>query len=266
MKTILKSLCIISLLMSATFAKQEKLSGEERAAKFVLIKNAFRTKISADTIAKAYIYIGEKIGTRQASKEKKKGLIKFKQNFSALEKSINDPKLKNLLVYMRFSYEEFLELVNEPYSKDNAQLILDLSSSIGEGAFRIGNQLRDEIGKDPIVFDGLVPNIETIAKYYIAYTAGIKDENTVALMREAVETVAEQIDRRTRFQGNTVKMNKNINKAKYLWDIVYNFYLDIDSNGLPFIVLKTTTDLKKILTKYNFAYIKIRVKKMKTIR
>jgi hypothetical protein len=123
---------------------------------------------------------------------------------------------------------------------------------------QIANQLRDEIGRDPIVFDGLVPNIETIAKYYIAYTAGIKDENTVALMQEAVVEVSEMIDRREKYQGNTVEMNKNINKAKQLWDIVYKFYLDIDSNGLPFIVLKTTTDLKKTCTKYNKSYIKKR--------
>ncbi len=234
------------------------LSVEERAAKFLLIKNALRTKISADMVVKAYFYIGEKIGTRQASKEKDRGLQGFKSNFESLEKSINDAKTKNLIVYIRYSYDELLELITKPYSIKNAQVLLDLSTSIGEGVSQIANQLRDEIGRDPIVFDGLVPNIETIAKYYIAYTAGIKDENTVALMQEAVVEVSEMIDRREKYQGNTVEMNKNINKAKQLWDIVYKFYLDIDSNGLPFIVLKTTTDLKKTCTKYNKSYIKKR--------
>ena len=262
MKTLLILILSMGMMTSILLGKDSNLSKEERTAKFILTKHALRSKISADTIAKSYLYIGEKIGTRQASKEKNKGLKMFKENFEALEKSINDSRIKNLLTYMRMSYTELIETVNLPYSLDNAQIALDLSTSIGEGAELIAEQLRDEVGRDPIVFDGLVPNIETITKYYIAYHAGIKDENTVFLMKEAVSEVAEMIDRRSKYPGNTVEMNQNINKAKHLWDIVYKFYLDIDSNGLPFIVLKTTTDLKKTCTKYNKSYIKKRKKEM----
>jgi len=256
-------LLMLSLTNSVLFANKNTLSGEEKAAKFMLIKNALRSKISADTIAKSYLYLGQKIGTRQASKEKTRGIKMFKSNFEPLEQSINDPKIKNLVSYIRFSYDEMIELVNLPYSLDNAQVILDLSTSIGEGSQKIADKFRDEIGRDPIVFDGLVPDVETIAKYYIAYTGGIKDENTVSLMKEAVEGVAKGLKRRAEYPKNTVEMNKAINKAIKLWDIVYQFYLDIDDNGLPFIVLKTTTDLKKGITKYNKAYVKRRRAELK---
>lgn len=266
LKTTLLCLLILTLSSTDIYANKSQISGEERAAKFILIKNALRTKISADTIAKSYLYLGQKIGTRQASKEKAKALKMFKANFEPLEKSINDPKIKNLITYIRYSYDEMMELANTPYTIDNAQVILDLSTSIGEGSQKIANTYRDEIGRDPIVFDGLIPDIETIAKYYIAYTGGIKDENTVALMKESVERIAEGLKRRADYPKNTVEMNKAINKATKLWDIVYQFYLDIDDNGLPFIVLKTTTDLKKSVTVYNKSYVKRRRAELKAAK
>lgn len=264
MKINLKIILVVLLSLNInTFALENALSASDKAAKFSLIKNALRTKIAIDSMAKSYLYVGEKIGTRQASKEKLKSVKKFNTNFNVLLTSFNDKKTKNLLVYMQFSYDELIETMKSEYSLENAQVVLDLSTSIGEGAEYIANRLRDEIGKDPIVFDGLVPNIETIAKFYIAYTAGIKDENTIALMRESIESVAKQIERRVQYNKNTVRMNKNINQAKQLWDIVYSFYLDIDNNGLPFIVLKTTTDLKKVCVKYNKDYIKRRTQELK---
>jgi len=254
-KNIMKSLVIgISLLMSSQ-AFGAKLSSSEKLAKHALIKSAFRCNISAETIAKSYMYIGEEIGARQARRELQTALETFKKDHKTLTESINDPKVKNLLLFIEMSFDELADLIKQPYSLDNAQIALDLTATISEGSRHIAEVYKKAIGhSDPVSMSGLRPMFESIAKYYIAYQAGIKDENTIKLMEKTVKFCGELVDVRVKYPNNTVAMNQAINKVERLWGVVYKFYLDLDEGGLPFIVFKTTTELKNKLKTYDGLY------------
>jgi hypothetical protein len=50
-----------------------------------------------------------------------------------LQKQVRDHEIRNLLVFLDICLDEMKTTLKKPYSKDNAQIIADLSVSIQEG-------------------------------------------------------------------------------------------------------------------------------------
>jgi len=251
-KGIVKLLTIGVMMFMSTQVIQAEASPKEKQAKLKLARAAYACGLMSEKITKDYLYAGNNVGVRQAKQEMKKSLKTFEDKYKVLDESINDPKSKNLLVFMQMSFEELNDLVGQPYSLDNAQIALDLSATILEGARFIAEDLRKSVGfTDKNVVNGMRAYFESIAKYYMAYQAGIKDDNTIKLMKETVKAAGETIDNLAKDPRNTVAMNQKMNKAQRLWGVVYKFYLDIDKGGLPFIVYKTTKDLNKNIKSYS---------------
>jgi hypothetical protein len=250
-KGIVKLLTIGVMMFMSTQVIQAAAAPKEKQAKLKLARAAYACGLMSEKITKDYLYAGNNVGVRQAKQEMKKSLKTFEDKYKVLDESINDPKSKNLLVFMQMSFEELNDLVGQPYSLDNAQIALDLSATILEGARFIAEDLRKSVGfTDKNVVNGMRAYFESIAKYYMAYQAGIKDDNTIKLMKETVKAAGETIDNLAKDPRNTVAMNQKMNKAQRLWGVVYKFYLDIDKGGLPFIVYKTTKDLNKNIKSY----------------
>ncbi len=253
----LLKLLFIAMALLITQVTQAKTSSSEKAAKLKLTQIAYSTGFYAERLTKAYLYKGNNEAVRQSSAELKKVPEKFLKAYEILDQSINDEKNKNLLLFMKMSYDELADLITQPYSLDNAQIILDLSATILEGAKFIADDLKKSSHIQDKYISGISINFESIAKYYMAYQAGIKDDNTINLMKDTVDTTEKYIDSMAKFSQNTVAMNQKMTKAKRLWGIVYKFYLDIDKGGLPFIVFKTTNDLTKITRSYQLDMEKI---------
>ena len=245
-------------IVASTQTIQAAVSPAEKLAKLKLAKTAYACGFLSTRITKDYLYAGNKVGVRQAKKEMKDSLKLFREKFKILNDSINDEKSKNLLVFMEMSFEELQELVKQPYSLDNAQIALDLSATILEGARFIAEEIKKSINfTDKNVVNGMRAYFESIATYYMAYQAGIKDDNTIRLMKETVKQAGEAIENAAKDPRNTVAMNQRMNKVQRLWGVVYKFYLDIDKGGLPFIVYKTTKDLNKNISAYSAEMLKI---------
>lgn len=260
---IIKSVMVVTLFVSiAESSKVDKLAVYED------IVSGYKCNIASETIGKSYFSIGESIGVRQARKEMDKAFILFSKRYTMLVKSSKDKKIKNLLFFIKMNYDELKYIVKKPYSMDNGQLVLDLVGSISEGSRHIATSYKKQIGyNDPVNRVGLSPKIESIAKYYIAYQVGIKDENTVAMMKSSVDFCEKNINIRLTYPANTPEMTKTISEVNDLWQIVKQFYLDIEEGGLPFIVFKTTTDLKNGNKKYAKMYkelVKARLNKTNT--
>jgi len=250
-KGLFKVLIAAVALLITTQAVQAEVAANEKQAKLRLARLAYDTGYSAEKLTKAYLYTGNNEAIRQASAEMKISQKAFGEAYKILDQSINDPKSKNLLVFMKMSYDELLDTINQPYSLDNAQVALDLSATILEGARFIANDLKESIGfKNQHLINGLSIYFESIPKYYMAYQAGIKDDNTIKLMKETVDTAGKAIEGLAKSSHNTVAMNQKMTKVQRLWNIVYKFYLDIDKGGLPFIVFKTSNDLGKTIKSY----------------
>jgi len=249
---LLKLLFVAMAILTTTQAVQAESTLQEKKAKLKLARAAYACGHMSEKITKDYLYIGNKIGIRQAKQEVENALKTFDKKFKILDESINDPKSKNLLVFMQMSFDELKDLVGQPYSLDNAQIALDLSATILEGAKFIADNLKQSVNfSDKNAVNGMRTYFESIAKYYMAYQAGIKDDNTIKLMSETVKAAGDTIEDLAKDSRNTIAMNQKMNKVKRLWGVVYKFYLDIDKGGLPFIVYKTTKDLNKNIKSYS---------------
>ena len=255
--SVLKAIAVIALFISVL-----ESSEKSKMAVYEDIVSAYKCNIASETIGKSYFSIGENVGVGQARNEINKAYITFSKRYAMLDKSLKDKKMRNLLSFMKINYDKLKDAMKEPYTLTNAQTILDLVGSISEVARHIAKISKDKIGyNDPVNRVGLSPQIESIAKFYIAYQAGIKDENTINRMKESIDFCEKNINIRLNYVGNTPEMNKTIAEVAKLWKIVKQFYLDIDEGGLPFIVFKTTSDLKNGNKKYAKMYKELIVKK-----
>ena len=258
----------ISLAVVTVFALSGVSMAEEKApstdVKVIadtvkLIDIAGKQRMLSQRIAKDYLYAGKKIAPAKANKQLRASLDELKSAHQTLVKSINDPDIANLLAFVEMSSEDFESTAKEPFTIDNAQLVIDLSESMLEGSQYVVDSLKEtvKIKESKIVGQAGKQRMlsQRIAKYYIAYQAGIKDKNTVDQMKAAVATFTESHAALMANPANTPEINKKLNEIDRLWKIVYKFYLNIEKGGLPLIVFNTTDNITKKMNKITGLYV-----------
>jgi hypothetical protein len=226
-----------------------------------LIDVAGKQRMLSQRIAKDYLYIGKKVAVSKASRQMKQSLNELVTSHKVLVDSINDPEIKNLLSFVELSIEDFKSTANEPFNLDNAQLIIDLSESMLEGSQYVVDSLKAKVKVKESAIVGKAGKqrmlAQRIAKYYIAYQAGIKDKNTVDQMKAAVATFSKAHKTLMANPSNTPEINRQLNEIDRLWKIVYKFYLNIEKGGLPLIVFNTTDDITKKMNKITELYVEL---------
>jgi len=226
-----------------------------------LIDIAGKQRMLSQRIAKDYLYAGKKIAPAKANKQLKASMTEMLSAHKVLVKSINDPDIANLLAFVEMSSEDFSATAKEPFSIDNAQLIIDLSESMLEGSQYVVDSLKKtvKIKESKIVGQSGKQRMlaQRIAKYYIAYQAGIKDKNTIDQMKAAVKTFSESHTVLMANQANTPEINRKLNQIDRLWKIVYKFYLNIEKGGLPLIVFNTTDNITKKMNEITGLYVEL---------
>ncbi len=223
-----------------------------------MVNLAGRQRMLSQRMAKDYFYAGKKINKSNALKQLKKSLEDFKKTQVLLAEEIADEEIKNLIAFVNMSLDEFVSISGETYSVDNGTIILDLSESMLEGSQYVvqaltegkaSNEIIDIAGKQRMLS-------QRIAKYYIAYQAGIKDDNTVNQTKDAVKEFDTILKKLIANTTNTMEIKKELAKVNKMWSIVYKFYLNIEKGGLPIIVFSTTDDITKKMNKIVGMYVK----------
>ena len=231
-------LIAILLLPIASFAN---ISNSE------LINIAGKQRMLSQRIAKDYLYIGKKIATSKANRQLKKSMEDFLSAHKKLLLSINNPEIKNLLDFVELSSNDFKDIASKEFDLDNAQLILDLSESMLEGSQYVFDSLQKKfkIKESKIIGKSTKQRMlsQRIAKYYISYQSGIKDKNTVDMMKETVKQFSENLDILMKNATNTPQINRKLAEIEKLWNIVHKFYNNIEKGGLPLIVFNTTDNI-----------------------
>lgn len=226
-----------------------------------LIDVAGKQRMLSQRIAKDYLYIGEKVAVSKASRQLKASLDELVSAHKVLVDSINDPEITNLLSFVELSIEDFRATANEPFNLDNAQLIIDLSESMLEGSQYVVDSLKEKVKVKESAIVGKAGKqrmlAQRIAKYYIAYQAGIKDKNTIDQMKAAVAEFADAHKALMANPSNTPEINRRLNEIDRLWKIVYKFYLNIEKGGLPLIVFNTTDDITKKMNTITEMYVEL---------
>jgi len=98
---------------------------------------------------------------------------------------------------------------------------------------------------------------QRIAKYYIAYQTGIKDENTVRSMKQTVIEFNNNLMILLTNKENTPAIQEKIDGVNKLWKIVHKFYNNIEKGGLPLIVFNTTDNITKKMNEITQLYLEI---------
>lgn len=261
-----KSIMIIAALMATTGYATAKKATTPRGAPGVqsiakLIDIAGRQRMLSQRIAKDYLYKGKKVATVKAKKQLKASLSELLAAHGTLVESINDEEIHNLLEFVKMSSEDFEAIVKMKFSKDNAQLIIDLSESMLEGSQYVVDSLTEKstVAKSKIVGTAGRQRMlaQRISKYYIAYQIGIRDSNTIEQMKEAVKAFSDAHEALKTNQGNTPEINRKLNAVDRLWKIVHKFYLGIEKGGLPLIVFTTTDKITKEMNEITGLYVKL---------
>jgi hypothetical protein len=226
-----------------------------------LIDMAGKQRMLSQRIAKDYLYAGMKIAPAKANKQLKASLEELLRTHKVLVKSINDPDIAKLLAFVEMSSEDFEATAKEDFTIDNAQLVIDLSESMLEGSQYVVDSLKKtvKIKESAIVGQAGKQRMlaQRIAKYYIAYQAGIKDKNTIDQMKAAVAEFSESHAALMANSANTPEINRKLNEIDRLWKIVYKFYLNIEKGGLPLIVFNTTDNITAKMNKITALYVEL---------
>jgi len=257
MKKLLKHMGMVILLMSVGGLGALRAAGAD-VETLKLLKTAMSSRVMIQIVAKDYLYIGNEVAVTKAKKEMATALKAFDAKQKKLANSINDPKTKNLMMFIEMNVEEIKDTITKPYSLDNAAVVVDLAEAISEGELKIASQIREKAHYKGAAFKGQRYDIEQIAKSYMAYQAGLKDDVTVRQMKKTVEHFQGLLQGMKSHKGNNVKMNQIMNRADKLWKIVHQFYIDIEEGGLPLIVYQTTQKLDNELITYSIEAIKVK--------
>lgn len=236
---------------------QTMASGDIKTLQMVYA--GMRSSVMIQIIAKNYLYAGNDIEVTKSKRGIKKALKVFDQTQQQISGALTDAKSKNMMTFITMNVDELKDLLKKPYSLDNAQEVIDLANAIAEGERKLVGVFRKKLSRTYPAGKGQWYNIIQIAKYYMAYEAGIKDTNTVREMKKAVKKMDQFMKDYKAYPNNTVEMSQIVNRMDKLWKVVKQFYADIEEGGLPIIVYQTTDKIGKEIREY--AQILVHMKK-----
>jgi hypothetical protein len=251
----------ITILSTLILFSSSNLLAQEKDKKIKLINLAGKQRMLSQCIAKDYLYVHKNIAMSKTEKELQISLKNFFQSHKILVHSIKNEEIKNLLAFVELSSNDFNQTIHKSFTLDNAQLILDLSESMLEGSQYIVDSLKNaskQKGSKIIDIAGKQRMLaQRIAKYYIAYQTGIKDENTVRSMKQTVTEFNKNLNILLTHKKNTPVIREKIDEVNKLWKIVHKFYNNIEKGGLPLIVFNTTDKITKKMNEITQLYLAI---------
>ena len=224
-----------------------------------LLNLAGKQRMLSQRIAKDYIYRGNNIAKTKANKQLEESMNRFLLAHKKLQSSVQDTEIKNLLSFVELSFSDLEDILANKFTMDNAQLILDLSESMLEGSQYTFDSLKKSFKmKESNLLDRVTEErmlSQRIAKYYISYQTGIKDKNTVDMMKQTVQQFSDNLDILMKNKSNTPQIDKKLKDINKLWKIVHKFYNNIEKGGLPLIVFNSTDKITKKMDEVTKMYL-----------
>lgn len=222
-----------------------------------MLKTAKNVEIFSQKIAKAYFYKQLDIRPDQAEADLKESLSQLKASINKLQEGSGDSKEeKNIGKFLAYTQGELDGMLSKLYNKEAGALMIDFSESLLEGANNLASKHKGKGGEVTMLteVEQLRFLLERVNKYYIAHKAGFKDYNNVVQLDKAVkdfESGLTKVNAYSSYPENVQASVKNINQ---FWPIAKEFYLGVQENALPVIVLASTDKLEeevKTLERYH---------------
>jgi hypothetical protein len=223
-----------------------------------LVNIAGQQRMLSQKIVKAYFFQGERVRTRKARKQMKEGVTLFRKNHKVMLLEISDPTVKQLLDFVGATMDELEGVAQQKYSKGNAAQMLALSDSLLEVSQSIVEKVEAILNRQQAIIVSEAGRqrmlSQRIAKYYIAYQAGFKDQEIVTQLNEAVKQFDVTQAKLLKSSQNTAEITKELERVQGLWVVVRAFFLDIEKGGLPVTVFSTCDSILKHMHKVTLLY------------
>ncbi len=223
-----------------------------------LINIAGQQRMLSQKIVKAYFFQGERVRTRKARKQVKEGIALFRKNHQTLLLEISDPTIKQLLDFVGTTIDELEAITQQKYGKENAAQMLALSETLLEVSQSIVEKIETTLNLQKVIIVGESGRqrmlSQRIAKYYIAYQAGFKDQEIVTQLNEAVREFEATQKRLLNSPQNTPEITRELERVQGLWVVVRAFFLNIEKGGLPVTVFTTCDSILKHMHKITGLY------------
>ncbi len=191
----------------------------------------------------------------------KDSITLFEKNHTELKADITDKGVQEMLAFIDFAVEEYVDLVASDYDKENAALVLDLSETILEASQDVVTTIEalSMVKKSKVVnLSGRQRMLtQRIAKYYIAYQAGFRDQNSINQLEKAVREFDSALSTLKQEEVNTPEINAKLVRVSRLWRLVRNFFMGVEKGGLPVTVLATTDSIMKTMNEITGMYVKV---------
>jgi nitrate/nitrite-specific signal transduction histidine kinase len=225
-----------------------------------LVNRSGMQRMLSQRIAKAYFYLGNDVSTKETQLQLKMAIERFKNNHAILKAKVQDSETKDLLTSVEGTFSEYQALVNKPYNQENAARVLELSDILLEVCHSVVLNLEDQSGTsiDHIVnISGKQRMLsQRVSKFYIAYQAGFRDENTVHKLNNAVEEFESGLKKLMNEGRNNGEIDSLLAKIKKDWERISPYFLKVREGGLLLMVLTTTDDVTRLSGRITALYVK----------
>ena len=225
-----------------------------------MMESAKNVGIASQKIAKAYFYKHMDIRPDHAEQDLTESLADLKKDILKIHEGIkgSSKEEKNIAVFLSYTRDELDRALSKPYSQETGALMIDFSESLLEGAdFLSGKYGHEKSGEAAMLseVENLLFLLERVNKYYIAHKAGFKDYNNVVQLTKAVDDFEAGLAKINSYGRYPDAVKESLTKINQFWPVAKEFYLGVQKNALPVIVLASTDKLEKeVRTLANFHY------------
>jgi nitrate/nitrite-specific signal transduction histidine kinase len=224
-----------------------------------LVNRAGMQRMLSQRIAKAYLYLGNGVSVKETKLQLKMASERFKINHTILKENVQDTETKDLLSFVEDTFSEYQTLVHKPYSQDTAARVLELSEILLKTCHSVVLNIEDKSGAH---LDNII-NIsgkqrmlsQRVSKFYIAYQAGFRDEDTVHKLNNAIEEFQTGLKKLMNEGRNNGEIDTLLNQSKEEWDRISPYFLKVRKGGLPLMVLTATDEITKLADRITDLYV-----------
>ncbi|MGR0480834.1 MAG: hypothetical protein ACTFAL_05370 [Candidatus Electronema sp. V4] len=215
-----------------------------------MMETAKSVEIASQKIAKSYFYKHLDIRADHAGKDLEDTVAQLRKDILTLHEGIKggDKEEKNIAVFLSYTRDELDKALTKPYSPEVGALMIDFSESLLEGAdFLSGRYGKGKTGEAAMLAEAerLTFLLERVNKYYIIHKAGFKDYNNIVQLEKAVQDFEASLAKVNAYGSYPDQVKENVAKINQFWPVAKEFYLGVQQNALPVIVLASTDKLEK---------------------